>query len=587
MQNATFTGSIKARILGILGILAVGYLLPLAMVQFTAQATHRHLDQVSSTVFPAAMKMQQAEASFEQLKKRYKDAVLLEDPAALEAADREGEAVATRLANLRHDVAALPALAARVDDLSAQFASVRDRSHRTYGAMLASKDNLTDSLQAQVAELARDDRTLTAAMQALDASLAEESRREFVAINWWTARSGELGWIMLVVAMVGFAGACWVLQTKVFRPLGELANRMQAIAEGDGDLTDRVEIHGSNELDEVGRWFNVFIERVEQIVVRVTQNALALSEAATDLGAIAHETASQSTLQQTQAMRITASMGAISTAVQQISHTTQSAAQDARRAEQNAHSGGQTIQSTVATIQQLLVANQATATKIEELGHASDAIGRIIHVIDDIANQTSLLALNASIESARAGEHGRGFAVVAGEVRRLAERTSKATREIDQTVRAIQGGTAEVVEAMRSSMTHVQTGVTSARSAGDALASIIEGSEAVQRMVTQIASASTEQSAATQSVNANLNEISTILERSTGNSARAVDACDRLGRLAADLNQLVGRFKVRRAPDGIQGTVPRDLTSLPAPPRTTPGRPQPRLWPPTTHRIPA
>lgn len=129
-----------------------------------------------------------------------------------------------------------------------------------------------------------------------------------------------------------------------------------------------------------------------------------------------------------------------------------------------------------------------------------------------------------------------GRANVAGEVGRLADRTSKATGEIDRTVRAIQDGTTEVVEAMRASMKHVEGGMSSARSAGDALQSIIQGSEALQLMVTQIASASSEQSAATQSVNANLNEIASIGVRTSSASARAVDSCDRLAALAADLN---------------------------------------------------
>ena len=350
---------------------------------------------------------------------------------------------------------------------------------------------------------------------------------------------------MLALGLTGCVGAWWVLQYKVILPLHGLAGRMRDIAEGDGDLTARVEVHERDELDEVGHWFNVFIERIEQIVLRVTENARALNEAASGLAAIARETASQSAMQQDQATHITASMGEISTAVHQISETTQSAARDARKAEENAHAGGQTIQSTVSTIQQLLAANQATAAKIGGLGQASDAIGTIIGVIDDIANQTSLLALNASIESARAGEHGRGFAVVAAEVRRLAERTSRATKEVDQMVRDIQAGTAEVVEAMRSSMSHVESGVGSARSAGDALASIIQGSEALQKRVTQIATASTQQSYATESVNANLNEISSIIERTTNSSARSVVACDRLTQLAADLNEMVGSFKVR------------------------------------------
>jgi methyl-accepting chemotaxis protein len=537
--------SIRARIFAILGVLAIGYLLLLAMAQFTAGATRAHMDQLSFSIFPAGLKLREAEASFEQMTRSYKEAVLLEDPGALTAADKDAASVETALTALREDLAESPELAGNVDDLLTQFSSIRSRSRETYTTLLQSRDNATTDLQSRVFALATDDRSLAAAMQALDKSIDLQLRGELGVIDLWSERSRIAGVVMLLIALVSCAGAWWMLQYKVLDPLNRLARRMRDIAEGDGDLTGRLEVRGQDELDEVGRWFNVFIERIEQIVLRVTQNAGALAEAARGLARIAHETASQSAKQHDQAMHITTSMGEISTAVRQISETTQSAARDARKAEENAHTGGDTIQSTVATIQQLLVANQATATKIGELGRASDAIGTIIGVIDDIANQTSLLALNASIESARAGEHGRGFAVVAAEVRRLAERTTRATREIDQTVRAIQAGTAEVVEAMRSSMAHVEGGVGSARAAGNALARIIQGSEAVQKMVTQIATASSQQSYATQSVNTNLSEISSIIEATASSSARAVDACDRLSNLAADLNQLVGAFKVR------------------------------------------
>jgi methyl-accepting chemotaxis protein len=520
------------------------------------------MDRMSSTLFPAVLQLQKAELSFQQQQKRYKDAVLLEDSSMLDVGDKDADAVASDLASLSVAVAGSPELLACVNDISIQFGNIRSRSHETYGALAASRDNLPDALQAKVAALAADNQRVTAAMQDLDKSLGEQSREEFRATDTWSDRIRLAGWVMLVVALAGCIGSWWVLQYKVMLPLDRLARRMRDIAEGDGDLTGRVEVRGHDELDEVGRWFNVFIERIEQIVLRVAGNARALGEAATGLAGLAHETASQSAMQRDQAMHITASMGEISTAVHQISENTQRAALDARKAEENAHAGGQTIQSTVTTIQQLLEANQATANRIEKLGQASDAIGRIIDVIDDIANQTSLLALNASIESARAGEHGRGFAVVAAEVRRLAERTSRATGEVGETVRAIQSGTAEAVEAMRSSMRHVESGVDSARSAGEALTSIIVGSEAVQRMVTQIASASTQQSHATQSVNANLAEISSIIESTTGNSARAVDACGRLSHLAADLNQLVGAFKVREEPQPAgAGDKPRVVSS--------------------------
>jgi methyl-accepting chemotaxis protein len=234
---------------------------------------------------------------------------------------------------------------------------------------------------------------------------------------------------------------------------------------------------------------------------------------------------------------------------------------DARKAEESAHSGGQTVQTTVQTIEDLLNANQQTSSRIEELGRSSDAIGKIINVIDEIAEQTNLLALNASIEAARAGEHGRGFAVVAGEVRRLAERTSSATKEIDKTVRAIQQGTLEAVEAMRSSMGHVQSGVHSARSAGEALTSIIHGSESVQKMVTQIASAATEQSYSTQSVVTNVNEIVSIIERTAASSQQSVQACAQLSSLADKLSKLVGSFKVGEGGGGEAETPNRIASS--------------------------
>jgi len=538
--------SIRTRILATLGVMGVSYLALLAMIEFSSSATHQHIERVSSAIFPATLQLQQAETSYDHLEKRYKEAVLLEDPTALADADKDADSTASALSSLGITLAAdAPDLAVRASDIAAQFSSIRSRSRETYGALVASKDNVSDSLQASVAALAVDNNRLAASMQQLNGSLTEQGREQFRATALWSSRSRAAGWAGLAFGLVGFAGTWWILQYKVLLPLDRLGRRMRDIAEGAGDLTGRVDVRGRNELDEVGRWFNVFIERVEQIVLEVAASGRAVSAAAAGLAVIAHETASHSVTQHDQAMNIANSMGEISVSVRQISETAQSAARDAHIAEQSANAGGETIRSTVATIQQMLAASQQTAGKIEELGRASDAIGAVTGVIDDIAGQTSLLALNASIEAARAGEHGRGFAVVASEVRRLAERTSRATQEIDQTVRAIQAGTTEAVETVRASMTQVETGVASARSAGNALASILQGSEAMQQMVTEIAAASTQQSHATQSVNGNVQEITRIIEYTTASSARAVEACDRLSTLAGDLNKLVGAFRVR------------------------------------------
>jgi methyl-accepting chemotaxis protein len=551
------TDSIGARILAILCIMGASNLLLLALFDFTFSNARQHMERVSGVLYPASVQLKQAEIGFDQLQRREKEAVLLEEPAELADSAKDAAAVADELHSLNVTLEGSPELAARADDLAAQFSNIRSHADQTYGAVLASKDkdNVADDVQARVAKLAIDNARLTAAIESFDALLPSKRADEFHAIGIWSSRTRTAGWTMFALGLIGFTGTWWMLRFRIIQPLNCLSRRMRDIAAGDGDLTARVQINGHSELDEVGHWFNVFIERIEQIVMQVTRSTHALGEATFDLARIAHDSAAQSTIQHDQAVGITASMGEISVAVRQISETTSNAARDARKAEENAHAGGKTVRSTVTTIQELLFANQATANKIAELGKASDAIGAIASTIDNIADQTNLLALNASIEAARAGDHGRGFAVVASEVRRLAERTSLATREIDRSIHAIQAGTAEVVEAMRTSMSHVESGVGSARSAGDALANIIQGSEALQRMVTQIASASAQQSSATESVNANVNEIFKLIERRTSSSARAVDACDRLSLLATGLNDLVGSFKVHDQPPGALSTL--------------------------------
>ena len=541
---------IKTRILGILAVLVGGYLLLLAMVQLTATATHSRMSEISSALFPAAMRMQEAEASFEQMKKHYGDAVVLQDTKSLEAGGKDGQTVSAALNDVKAYLASSPELSKQAESLVTQFSSIRSRDHETYAAILAATAGTSDDLMAQVGALGKDNKALTDAMSLFNKAISADFQQQLDTVDTYSLRSRLTGYAMLAFVMLVCAAAWWVIQSKVVLPLRFLALRLQDIAESEGDLTRRIDVDGNNEIDEVGRWFNVFIERIEEIVRQVAIHAQTLGAAATELALTAQETASQASTQKQQAARIIVTMNEMSSAVHEISQTTQNAALDARKAEESAHSGGQTVKSTVQTIEELLEANQQTSSLIEELGRSSDAIGRIIGVIDEIAGQTNLLALNASIEAARAGEHGRGFAVVAGEVRRLAERTSSATKEIDQTVRAIQQGTGEAVEAMRSSMGHVQSGVDSARSAGEALASIIHGSESVQKMVTQIASAATEQSYSTQSVVSSVNEIAAIIDRTAASSQQSVSACEELSGLANELANLVGAFKVGQNDDG-------------------------------------
>jgi len=544
---------IKTRILAVLTLLGVGYLVLLGVVQLTANATHSRMSHISASLFPAALSMQDAAAAFERMKKHYGDVVVLQDQTALAGADKDAAAVAQSLDQVKSSLTGTAGLSAQADDLIAQFSALRARDKETYAAALASKDGPSEDLMSRMSALGKDNAALSAAMAAFSAAISKDFEAQLADVDAWSMRGRLIGLAMLLFALAACGGAWWTVQYKVVSPLHSLAARMQDIAQGEGDLTRRVEVNGHNEIDEVGIWFNVFIERIEEIVRRVSGHAQTLGAAAGDLAQAAHETAAQATQQKEQAARIGVTMNEMSTAVREISETTQGAAADARQAEETAQSGGQTVQATVQAIGALLKSNKETSTRIEELGRSSHAIGKIINVIDEIAGQTNLLALNASIEAARAGEHGRGFAVVAGEVRRLAERTSAATKEIDTTVRAIQVGTKVAVEAMRLSMTQVESGAKSANSAGEALASIIKGSESVQKMVTQIATAATEQSYSTQSVVASVDEIASIIERTAASSQQSVESCERLSSLANELAGLVGSFKVGQGESGSAG----------------------------------
>lgn len=535
---------IKTWILGIVAVLGGGYLLMLGVVNYTASATHSRMSQISTSLFPSALRMQEAESAFERMKQHYGDAVVLQDPKALAEADKDGEATSQALTQVKQSLSGIGEMAKQSDDLLSQFSALRSRDHDTYAAILAAKDGPSEDLMAQVGALGKDNKSLSEAMTSFDKVIAGNFQKELDTVDAYSLRTRITGFGMLAFVVLVCGAAWWVIQSKVVLPLHHLAVRLRDIAEGEGDLTRRVEVKGENEIDEVGVWFNDFIGRIEDIVRRVSAHAQTLGSAAAELAQTAQETASQAKLQQDQAGRISVTMSEMSTAVHEISQTTQRAAEDARKAEESAVSGGQTVESTVKAIQQLLTANQQTSTRIEELGRSSDAIGKIVSVINEIADQTNLLALNASIEAARAGEHGRGFAVVAGEVRRLAERTSAATKEINVTVQGIQDGTRVAVEAMRSSMEHVQSGVSSANSAGDALTSIINGSVSVQKMVTQIAAAATEQSYSTQTVVSTMAEITSSVERTSSSSQQSVGASEELSRLANELSGLVGAFKV-------------------------------------------
>ncbi|MGA9120472.1 MAG: methyl-accepting chemotaxis protein, partial [Bacteroidota bacterium] len=206
--------------------------------------------------------------------------------------------------------------------------------------------------------------------------------------------------------------------------------------------------------------------------------------------------------------------------------------------------GGQVVDETVVGMKRIAEVVNKSAATVKALGKSSDQIGEIIGVIDDIADQTNLLALNAAIEAARAGEQGRGFAVVADEVRKLAERTTKATKEIAGMIKAIQADTTGAVSSMAEGTKEVDEGIKLADKAGVSLNEIVEVSQKVTDMVSQIAAASEEQSSASEQISKNVEAISTVTAETAQGVQQIARAAEDLNRLTENLQQLLSRFKL-------------------------------------------
>jgi methyl-accepting chemotaxis protein len=249
-------------------------------------------------------------------------------------------------------------------------------------------------------------------------------------------------------------------------------------------------------------------------------------------------------VQSDQTLQVATAMQQMSSTVHQVSEHSQKASDSSDKAAQAARQGGEVVEQTLSTMRSIADSSRTVAARIGELGKSSEEIGTIVAVIDDLADQTNLLALNAAIEAARAGEQGRGFAVVADEVRKLAERTTTATQGIGTMIASIQTETRNAVQAIELGSRDVEVGVEKTSASGAALKEIIQMSEQVGDMISQIATAATEQSSATEQVNSNVSHISSLTQGSSLAAEQSAKACAELSTMALDLQNLVNQFKL-------------------------------------------
>jgi methyl-accepting chemotaxis protein len=359
----------------------------------------------------------------------------------------------------------------------------------------------------------------------------------------WLKSAEMAGTIALsCVAMLLFAS--FAMYGAIFRGLTHLGDRIRDVAEGEGDLTKRIEVISHDEIAEVAQWFNSFMDGLHDLISRVASNTARLSAAATEISSAAIQTASGARDENRRISCVAAAMQEMETTVMEVSKSSEQAAINARRASDVARQGGEIINGALARMSAIAESVQSASGQIEELNKRSGEIGRVVAVIEEIANQTNLLSLNASIEAARAGQYGSGFAVVAGEVRRLAERTATATKEIAGTIEHVQRGTETAVDCMERSSHWVELGVGDTSKAGTALREIIAAAQNVGDSIQQIAASATEQKSAMAEINMNVVQIAKIAEESEVASRQSETTCGELSSLSIDLKGMINHFKL-------------------------------------------
>lgn len=335
-----------------------------------------------------------------------------------------------------------------------------------------------------------------------------------------------------------------VLNQSITAPLKTAIAAMEDIAQGEGDLSKRLEGQGRDEVAALARAFNSFVEKIGRTVSELQPLGASLGEDAEHLTVAVKESNHSADNIHRETASVATAVNQMLATTQEMANNTQQAADAASSVKQQALSGKETMDATLANCQELVRELQAAENLTETLGQASGRIGGILDVIRTIAEQTNLLALNAAIEAARAGTHGRGFAVVADEVRALANRTQDSTNEIHKLISEIQSGVSAVMESNSQTQNQSSELQKQAEAAGSAMDQILSLVAQISDMNTQLASATEEQSLVTEEINRNVSTISELTQVSVQANASNQSAAISLEQISQNMRRTLGQFKI-------------------------------------------
>ena len=370
--------------------------------------------------------------------------------------------------------------------------------------------------------------------------LSVDKEKAFAALN--TFRTSAV--IATVIAVISIIALLGLLIRLLLQPLHVMTRAMQNIAEGEGDLTRRLNVTSNDEFGTLGSAFNDFVERIHTSMREVSSATAQVNEVALRVVSASNSSMLNSDEQASRTNSVAAAINELGAAAQEIARNAAQASQQASDARGLATEGQQVVERSISSMQQLSQMLGTSSGHIESLNGKTVNIGQILEVITSISQQTNLLALNAAIEAARAGEAGRGFAVVADEVRNLAHRTQESAQQVQAMIEELQVSARASVSTMDESQRHSEDSVEIANLAGERLVSVTERIGEIDGMNQSVATATEEQTSVVESINMDITEINTLNQEGIENLQSTLRACTDLEQQAARLKQLVGSFRL-------------------------------------------